>query len=447
MTFPNIVNIAISRGNIAVSRLGFGVTALMHYHTKTTLRMISCTSSEDLISSYAFSRSVDADAALLAKVDQVFSQSPRPSTLKIGRLALAPTQVHTLTVQTATTADKIEIEFMGTAISFTSSGTAATDATALAVAINAIRVGSAAAVGAVVTVTGTAAGVLYHYAKWNRFLKIKNTSTDPGIATDLGNIFAFDPDFFGFDLVDDAENSVKAAGGWAETNKRLFLPTCCDSEMRDPSVTTDVASDLQDLEYDFTGVWYSGKDNLDGKGIALFATLGAAFNPGEETFAHKGLTATLAEDSTTLLTSEIAALEAKNCNFYAPYLGLATTWPGKVASGEWIDTTRGLAWLESEMQASVFETIRGAEGKVPFTNLGIDFAVNPVKAVLARATEDPSTGKKALLASSPAPAVTFPDVSAVTTANKALRKLPDIKWTATLAGAIHETEIRGTVSV
>ena len=51
------------------------------------------------------------------------------------------------------------------------------------------------------------------------------------------------------------------------------------------------------------------------------------------------------------------------------------------------------------------------------------------------------------LASDPAPEVTAPAVKDVDPVTKAGRILPDVKFTATLAGAIHQLEIDGTLSV
>ena len=44
-------------------------------------------------------------------------------------------------------------------------------------------------------------------------------------------------------------------------------------------------------------------------------------------------------------------------------------------------------------------------------------------------------------------AITFPAVSDISTANKALRNFPDIEFSAYLAGAVHTLEITGTLSL
>ena len=51
------------------------------------------------------------------------------------------------------------------------------------------------------------------------------------------------------------------------------------------------------------------------------------------------------------------------------------------------------------------------------------------------------------LAADPAPVVTAPKVADVAAADKVARRLPDIDFTATLAGAVHEVVISGVISV
>jgi hypothetical protein len=51
------------------------------------------------------------------------------------------------------------------------------------------------------------------------------------------------------------------------------------------------------------------------------------------------------------------------------------------------------------------------------------------------------------LSSDPAPVVTVPKVADISAGNKTTRTLPDMKFTGTLAGAIHKVIITGVVSV
>jgi len=52
-----------------------------------------------------------------------------------------------------------------------------------------------------------------------------------------------------------------------------------------------------------------------------------------------------------------------------------------------------------------------------------------------------------ILAADPAPTVSVPRAADVSMIDKAARLLPDVKFEATLAGAIHKVIVNGTVSV
>ena len=79
--------------------------------------------------------------------------------------------------------------------------------------------------------------------------------------------------------------------------------------------------------------------------------------------------------------------------------------------------------------------------KVPFTDPGIAQVEGAVRGVLNQ-----SVGQ-GILSEDPEFTVTVPKAADVSTVDKSNRLLPDVKFTGTLAGAIHEVDIDGTVSV
>ena len=114
------------------------------------------------------------------------------------------------------------------------------------------------------------------------------------------------------------------------------------------------------------------------------------------------------------------------------------TFNGTMASGEWIDVIRGLDWLEDDMTKEVFGILAGSS-KIQFTDAGVSVIKSGVRASLKRAeargiiTDDWT--------------VSAPLVADVSTADKSARNLPDVKFTATLAGAVHTVAITGVVSL
>lgn len=159
--------------------------------------------------------------------------------------------------------------------------------------------------------------------------------------------------------------------------------------------------------------------------------------PGSETWAHKRISGVPVSD---LTEGEYTVLESKNCNYYRDMGGSGSTWDGSACSGEYIDTMRLVDWTEARVSENVLQVLK-AQGKVPFSNRGISMIKTPINAVL-----DQGIANGGYLAE-PAPSVTAPDAASVSVNDKANRLLPDVKFTAYIAGAIHQVVIRGTVSL
>jgi hypothetical protein len=165
-------------------------------------------------------------------------------------------------------------------------------------------------------------------------------------------------------------------------------------------------------------------------------------DPGKATWKFKTLTGVVSNGSIStkpfLTTSELNTLFGKNGNAYNLVSGVNITENGTVGSGEYIDVIRGVDWLQARIQTLVFTPLVQLD-KVPFTNAGIQIVVSQLKFALDEAvdigliTEDYD--------------VDYPDVDDVSDTDKAARLLPDVEFTATLAGAIHKTEINGVVSL
>ena len=133
-------------------------------------------------------------------------------------------------------------------------------------------------------------------------------------------------------------------------------------------------------------------------------------------------------------------LVAKNANFNQDVAGANIMAEGTTADGDFIDVQRGIDWLDDDMSKAVFIVLKAAE-KVPFTDPGVAVVQAEVLASLQRAVD------RTILAADPAPVVTVPLVADIATVDKAARTLPDVKFTGTLAGAIHKAIIDGVVSV
>jgi hypothetical protein len=118
------------------------------------------------------------------------------------------------------------------------------------------------------------------------------------------------------------------------------------------------------------------------------------------------------------------------------------TFEGLTGAGEYLDTTVGLDWVHARIQERVFG-LKTSSKKIPYTQKGIDAVQVQVQSVLNDATISPNT----IFSPNPAPAATAPRVETIDAADKATRTLPNVTFAATLAGAIHKTQVRGTVTL
>lgn len=289
------------------------------------------------------------------------------------------------------------------------------------------------------TVTADAAGDWFSLEALDAgvAIKIAQTHVDPGIATDLAAIAAYDSSWYGLVTSFNSNALVVAAAAWAEAQAaKQYAVAISDSESASLAVGgSDTGDDLHTAGYEQTNSWYhpSPADFSD----AAFWGAFLHFLPGSATGKYKPL----AGVSTVTLTSTMRTnLRAKNMNTYESVAGVGITWEGAVAaSGEWIDAVRDLHWLVDEVQTRVF-TLLATSPKIPYTDPGVE----TIKGVI-RGALDYAVDLGVLVVDSIS--VTAPKVATVSAANRAARILPDVKFYGTRAGAVHKVNITGTVSV
>lgn len=159
-------------------------------------------------------------------------------------------------------------------------------------------------------------------------------------------------------------------------------------------------------------------------------------DPGSENWAFKTLSGVPADNITD---SQIHAVENKNGSVYTTLFGINLTQFGKTPDGEWIDIIRGEDALTNALQVGVL-ALQANNLKIPFTDAGIDMYRSVIIGALNSFV---ATG---FLAASPAPFVSLPKVSQVSSTDKAARNLPLVSFSATLAGAINSTSISGVLT-
>lgn len=228
------------------------------------------------------------------------------------------------------------------------------------------------------------------------------------------------------------------AATWTETQKKIYFVSSSLADILG-SGSTDFASVINTADRDRTAVLF----HTSSQGDATPAHFEAAYpgemlpyDPGSQSWAYKHLAELV---SYTLTPTQRANLVAKFCNFYTETGGVDVAETGNVSSGEWIDIIRSIDWLDSRLEEDVFLGLISVR-KIPFTDEGVAVIVGIVKAALELAATREILVKDSIVVSAPL-------VADISTANKALRNLPAVTFSATLQGAIHLADITGTVTV
>jgi hypothetical protein len=235
--------------------------------------------------------------------------------------------------------------------------------------------------------------------------------------------------------------SQQECAEWAQANEKLLILASGDSNI--PGATTgDIADWANTNNLDRVAVFYHPDCALT-EGIlstadpipeaAYFGKM-LTKHPGSATWAMKGLQSVPTYNLTA--AQRQTALE-KNATIYTSVAGTPITSDGRVASGEYIDVIQGLDWLKARIQNMVFTPLV-QQDKVPFTDSGIQTIVGQLRAALDEGV------KYQILKSYD---ISAPTESEVPANDKSERMLPDVKFTAPLAGAIHRTAIDGTITL
>lgn len=267
------------------------------------------------------------------------------------------------------------------------------------------------------------------------FVAARQTTTADGSAkneaiSDTLNRALQTPGWYGFCLVDYTEGTdLREAAIWAGSNSKLFGFTWNGNE-----IPVDISS------YDHAFAIYCQNANT----AAAWMAKCFGYTPGAETWALKNLANIESQD---ISNTKIQAIENEMSNYYRSVAGKAMAAPGKVGSGEWIDVIRFKDYLINEIQVEVFNYLT-RNAKVQYNDGGITGVQNVIEGVLSQAQrsggvdedryDDGGNVERGFI-------VTVPKSADISTSDRKARKLTNVTFTARLAGAIHNTRIKGTL--
>lgn len=228
----------------------------------------------------------------------------------------------------------------------------------------------------------------------------------------------------------DADNLAVAE--WIEARKKIFCAITNDAGAYDPDDEYDILTQLADLSYDRTFLFYHHQaSSVQVHG----APFGLQFpkNPGSTNWSYKRFSGI---NASSLSSTQRSDLLAKKGNCFTTRNGFNVFENGQMVSGEWIDIIQGIDWLEARMQDNIWSAYVNNE-KIPFTDDGITLVVAQIEEALQKGIE------RGIIAADPPYRISAPRAAEVSKTDKGNRTLPDIEFEATLQGAINKTIIRG----
>lgn len=445
-TLTDYVTITITQNSVGVTRAGFGVPLILSATAAFVERIRFYTDLAAVIVDFPVTTSAEYLAA-----QAMFSQSPCPTKIAIGRSALKPTLVYQLNAVTPVSnvsyAYKLTVRgkgFADTTLTFTSDATPtdAEYAAGIVAALNGVASKNYTAAGASspVTVTATAPGDWFSIEVGDPATqKVTMTHVDPGVATDLAAIQLENSTWYALYTLYNSKLYSVAAAAWVEAaGQKIYVCESNDTNSVTTAVgNTELLDTIKTNAYARTlGFYHPSPANMSGA-----ALLGRCLplEPGAITFFGKTLAGVT---PVSLTATHRQNLTDRRASSYETVAGVNITFGGQVGSTTtgFLDVRRDLDWIQDDMTKAVFGMIVG-QNKVPFTDAGISQVESEVRGSLKRAVD------KGILAESPAFVVTVPAAADVDSGNKSTRTLPNVKFSATLAGAIHKVQLVGTVSL
>lgn len=433
------VSVTITATSVTITRAGFGTPLVAGYHTVFGERVRSYTSTTDMVTD-----GFGANDPIVRAVQAILSQDPHPTTVKVGRRALAFSQSIDIT-PVNTTEDfvygftVISPDGTSTSISYTvlAAATPTTIATALQPLFDAITDLTCTDNTGSITCAADNNGELFDIqpdALTRRAMDMDDGTADPGIATDLAAIELEDGDWYGLALDSNSKLEIAAAAAWVEAQTKIMAANTADADVLDDTAG-NIMETLEAAAYGRTFCIFSA--NVLSYAGAAWLGKQLPTDAGSSTWAYKTLAGVTRDD---LTATEITNVESNNGNHYQELAGVNITFPGTMADGEFIDIQRTIDALTARIQEDI-ATILVNQPKLPYTDASVTTVKGAIRGALRSFQDDGA------LDAAVDPIITAPKVSEVSSADRANRLLPDVEFEAQLAGAIHKTTIAGRLIV
>lgn len=443
-----IVNATILLQSTAVDEQSFSDLLILADHAITAARVTSVNSTGELEQ-----MGVAVTSPLYKAVQSAKSQTPCVETVYIGRrmpaglsLNVAAPQgsageVYSVTVEYHSGTQLVSQPFAYTTVGDTTDNTAAKLAPLLAALIDANTSLTATATGSAITIVGT--GEVPAIIAKSSNLSVNVTASTESVTSALNACRAESDIFYGVGITSKVLAEQIEAAAWAESNQKLAGFSTKDANAYNSSSTTDLIGALDQKNYFRSYGSYGALSDDEYPEIALMSKKFCE-PPGSETWANATLAAVTADN---LRESQYKALKAKNGNSFEPFRNVTITQNGKVAGGEWIDIIRFRDWLLEQIRVNAFSLF--VDNRIGFTDEDVLKIKTRVLQSLNRGRDAGGIAPAELDENNkviPSFVLTADKVSKSSINDKANRVYRGLKFRARLAGAIHATEITGTLA-
>lgn len=264
----------------------------------------------------------------------------------------------------------------------------------------------------------------------------KRTTTD--YVAEINKLVASNPNWV-FLLTDASTDAEKIAiAEYVETQDIIYITSTTDAEVLNPASTTDLAATLASRAYTHTILLHrKPKDAVEVMPEAAYVGRHSTVPIGSNLWGYKTLAGLDAQNYTS---TEIAALKAKNTQFYTK-VGADSVVAGdmNVAGGEKIHVILGALWLKIRIGEAFWNLLYTNE-RILYTVQGASLFQAELYRVLSEAVQ------LGILTDDTPFQISMPDVNKLTSQQRATGILSNIKFRARLAGAIIYVDgVQGTV--
>lgn len=236
----------------------------------------------------------------------------------------------------------------------------------------------------------------------------------------------------------------------------IYGVTTSEAGVLNSGDTTNIAYVLKQLRYNHTVVQYSSSSPYAVASLlARILTTDWSANNTAITLMYKDEPEVVAE---TLNNTQANNLESYNCNVFVAYNNsTAIIEPGVTASGQFIDTIIGSDWLKTTIQADTYTELRLRSTKIPQSDSGMHEIVTIIEAICSQGVNNgllapgywsgSSFGQLKTGDFMPKGFYVYqPPLSSQSLADRQARKTVRFKIAAHLAGAVHSVDMEINVA-